>query len=69
VQYILKRKIDNRFLWQAIDSDGVIVDDVRLTAGSKEFNSDSDEFTVLIDGYKSASKTGKYESWYVERCA
>lgn len=68
-EYILKRKIDNRFLWQAIDSDGVIVDDVRLTAGSKEFHSDSDELSVIIESYKGKSKTGKYESWYVERCA
>ena len=61
--------MDNKFLWQTIDLDRVIVDDVRLTAGSKEFHSDSDELKVLIYGYKSASKTGKYESWYVERCA
>ena len=67
-EYILRRKEDNRHLFQVIDSKGVIIDNVRLSQGSKEFKEDINELRVIAENHKSISKTKKYETWYVKRC-
>lgn len=68
-EYILKRKESNRFLFQLIDQDGVIIDEVRLSQGSKEFQENIDVLKVVIESHKATSKTKKYDTWYIERCA
>lgn len=67
-EYILRRKEDNRYLFKVIDSDGVILDNVRLSQGSNEFKEDKKELKIIIEGHKAISKTKKYETWYVKRC-
>lgn len=66
-EYILRRKEDNRFLFQATDENGVIIDEVRLSQGSKEFKEDIDELRVIVESHKATSKTKKYDIWYVKR--
>ena len=67
-EYILRRKEDNRHLFQVIDSNEVILDSVRLSQGSSEFNEDIKELKIIIESHKAISKTKKYETWYVKRC-
>lgn len=67
-EYILRRKEDNRHLFKVIDSNEVILDSVRLSQGSSEFNEDIKELKIIIESHKAISKTKKYETWYVKRC-
>ena len=67
-EYLLRRKEDNRHLFQMIDSNGVILDNVRLSQGTSEFKEDIKEFKIIIESHKAISKTKKYETWYVKRC-
>lgn len=67
-EYILRRKEDNRHLFQVIDSNGVILDNVRLSQGSNEFKEDINELKIIIESHKAISKTKKYETWYIKRC-
>ena len=67
-EYILRRKEDNRFLFQIIDSNGVILDNVRLSQGLKEFREGVKELKIIIESHKAISKTKKYETWYIKRC-
>ncbi|SCH67222.1 RNA dependent RNA polymerase [uncultured Clostridium sp.] len=66
-EYTLIRKVDNRHLFKVVDSNGMILDNVRLSQGSSEFKEDINELKVVIESYKSVSKTKKYMSWYVKR--
>lgn len=68
-KYILKRKADNKFLFDVIDLDGVIIDEVRLSIGAKEFKEDIEELNIIVESYKCESKTKKYEYWFIKRCA
>ncbi len=67
-EYILRRKEDNRFLFQIIDSNGVILDNVRLSQGLNEFREGVKELKIIIESHKAISKTKKYETWYIKRC-
>ncbi|MEG2246502.1 MAG: hypothetical protein RSC84_03540 [Peptostreptococcaceae bacterium] len=67
-EYILRRKEDNRHLFQVIDSNRVILDNVRLSQGTSEFKEDINELKIIIGSHKATSKTKKYETWYVKRC-
>lgn len=66
-EYILRRKEDNKFLFQVTDENGVIIDEVRLSQGSKEFKEDIDELTLMVESHKATSKNKKYDIWYVKR--
>lgn len=66
-EYILRRKEDNRFLFQVIDENGVIIDEVRLSQGSKEFKEDIDKLKLIVESHKATSKNKKYDIWYVKR--
>lgn len=65
--YTLVRKLENRYLFKVIDSSGTIIDEVRLTQGSKEFTEDIDELKIVVESHKVTSKNKKYDIWYVER--
>lgn len=67
-EYILRRREDNRHLFQVIDSNGVILDNIRLSQGTNEFKEDVKELKIIIESHKAISKTKKYETWYIKRC-
>ncbi|UEL48286.1 RNA dependent RNA polymerase [Terrisporobacter hibernicus] len=66
-RYTLVRKLENRYLFKVIDSSGTVIDEVRLTQGSKEFTEDINELKIVVESHKTTSKNKKYDTWYVER--
>ncbi|MGL5328918.1 MAG: hypothetical protein ACRDD7_06590, partial [Peptostreptococcaceae bacterium] len=67
-EYILLRNDSNRYLYKVVDQNGVVIDEVRLSKGSKEFNEDVRELKITIESHKDTSKTKKYDIWHIKRC-
>ena len=67
-KYYLKRNEVNTYLFQMVDSDGVIVlNNARVKQGTQEYKN-SNELTLIIDKYEGLSKNQKYDKWIGKVC-